>query len=248
MESLQSRVLVQLRDMILKGEFAPGERLAEIPLADRLKASRTPVKLALATLEHEGLVESSPGGGYQMRKFTYAEVSDAILVRGNLEGYAARTIAEHGLSRQLARELHELLAIGDKAVLKDSMNLDDYAVYVEMNSRLHALLIAGSENAALSRAMDMLNGLPFAEASSMLPMQSSLEEGHAWMRLAHNQHHSLVDALGRGQGLRAQALCEEHVEIARMNLKMAMERPEVAAEVLPGIAIVDLAARTARAR
>src|SRR3712207_5908365 len=82
MESTQSRVLVQLRDLILKGGFAPGERLAEIPLAERLGASRTPVKLALATLEHEGLIESSPGGGYQMRRFTAREVSDAILVRG----------------------------------------------------------------------------------------------------------------------------------------------------------------------
>ena len=40
MDSQQSRVLVQLRDMILKGEFGPGERLAEIPLSERLGASR----------------------------------------------------------------------------------------------------------------------------------------------------------------------------------------------------------------
>ena len=57
MDSQQSRVLVQLRDMILKGEFVPGERLAEIPLAEKLEASRTPVRLALASLDHEGLTE-----------------------------------------------------------------------------------------------------------------------------------------------------------------------------------------------
>jgi len=246
MESTQSRVLVQLRDLILKGGFSPGERLAEIPLAERLGASRTPVKLALATLEHEGLIQSSPGGGYQMRKFTSREVSDAILVRGLLEGYAARTIAEHGLSRQLAREFQECLDIGDKAVEKESMDLDDYAAYVEMNNRFHELLIDGSGNTALARAIEMLNGLPFAAASAMLPMQSSIEEGHQSMRLAHRQHHALVRAMERGQGFRAQALCEEHVEIARMNLEYAIERPEVAAEVLPGIALVD--ARRVRTR
>src|SRR5262245_49408251 len=90
MESQQSRVLVRLRDLILKGSFSPGERLAEIPLAEKLDASRTPVRLALATLEHEGLIEPSPGGGYQMRRFTAQEVADAIHVRGVLEGYAAR--------------------------------------------------------------------------------------------------------------------------------------------------------------
>jgi GntR family transcriptional regulator of vanillate catabolism len=248
MESTQSRVLVQLRDLILKGGFVPGERLAEIPIAERLGASRTPVKLALATLEHEGLIESSPGGGYQMRKFTSREVSDAILVRGLLEGYAARTIAEHGLSRQFAREFQECLDVGDKAVDKESMDLDDYAAYVEMNNRFHELLVAGSGNTALARAIDMLNGLPFAAASAMLPMQSSIDEGHESMRLAHRQHHALVHAMERGQGFRAQALCEEHVEIARMNLEFALDRPDVVAGVLPGIALVDGSGRSGRFR
>jgi GntR family transcriptional regulator of vanillate catabolism len=248
MESTQSRILIQLRDLILKGGFAPGERLAEIPLAERLGASRTPVKLALATLEHEGLIESSSGGGYQMRKFTSREVSDAIQVRGVLEGYAARTIAEHGLSRQLAREFQECLAVGDRAVEKESMEIDDYAAYVEMNNRFHDLLIGGSGNSALARAIDMLNGLPFAAASAMLPMQSSIDEGHESMRMAHRQHHALVQAMERGQGLRAQALCEEHVEIARMNLEFALERPDIVAEMLPGIGLVDGAGRSGRLR
>lgn len=243
MESQQSRVTVQLRDMILKGEFAPGERLAEIPLAERLDASRTPVRLALATLEHEGLIEPLPGGGYQMRRFTAREVGDAIQVRGVLEGFAARLLAEHGPSRQLLRELHDCLEEGDRAVNKSTMDLDDYAVYVEMNTRLHAAILEGSGNVALQRTMEMLNGQPFAAASAMLPMQSSMEEGHQWMKLAHRQHHALVQAIERGQGYRAQALCEEHVEIARMNLDYAMEKPELAAKVMPGIRLVTDAGR-----
>ncbi len=98
MESQQMRVLVQLRDMILKGSFAPGERLAEIPLSEQLQASRTPVRLALTTLEQEGLVEPSPSGGYAMRRFTAKEIDDAIAVRGMLEGITRRSVLE------LARE------------------------------------------------------------------------------------------------------------------------------------------------
>lgn len=246
MESQQSRVLVQLRDLILKGEFAPGERLAEIPLAEKLDASRTPVRLALATLEHEGLIEQSPGGGYQMRRFTAQEVADAIQVRGVLEGFAARLLAEHGVSRQLARELHDCLDEGDKTVNKLAMELDDYAAYVEMNTRFHELILQGSGNVALMRVMEMLNGQPFAAASAMLPMQSSIEEGQQWMKQAHCQHHSLVQAIERGQGYRAQALCEEHVEIARMNLDYAMEKPELAAKVMPGIRLVTESGRSQR--
>ena len=239
LESQQSRVLMQLRDMILKGAFAPGERLAEIPLAERLEASRTPVRLALATLEHEGLIENSPSGGYQMRSFTPAEVADAIRVRGVLEGMAARLIAERGASRPLLRELHACLEAGDAAVGKTTMEIDDYAAYAEANDRLHSLLIEGSENVMLKRLMGILNGQPFATASAMLPMQSEFDAGHEWMKQAQRHHHSLVQAIEKGQGGRAQALGEEHVEIALMNLDYALEKPERAAAVLPGLKLVS---------
>lgn len=238
MDSQQSRVLVQLRDLILKGEFVPGERLAEIPLAAKLGASRTPVRLALTSLEHEGLIEQCPSGGYQMRRFTAQEVADAIRVRGLIEGFAARLLAEDGAQRQLLRELHECLADGDKTVNKPTMELDDYAAYVEMNDRFHTLIMDGCGNTALRRVMDMLDGQPFASPSAMLPMQSSMEEGHQWMRQAHRTHHALVQAIERGQGTRAQALGEEHVEIARMNLDYALERPELAVDLLPGMRLV----------
>src|SRR5690606_8008083 len=130
---------------------------------------RTPVRLALATLEHEGLIEPSPGGGYQMRGFTSQEVDHAIQARGVLEGFAARLLAEEGLSRQLARELQDCLAMGDEAVNKPEMTLDDYAVYVEMNDRFHRLIIQGCGNAAVARMLETLSGQPFASPSAMLP-------------------------------------------------------------------------------
>lgn len=237
-QTQQSRVLLQLRDLILKGAFAPRERLAEIPLAERLHASRTPVRLALAALEHEGLIEPSPGGGYQIRSFTAQEVDHAIQSRGVLEGYAARLLAEEGVSRQLSRELHECLKQGDTAVYKSEMTLDDYAVYVEMNDRLHQLIVQGCGNSSVARLIDMLSGQPFAAPSAMLPMQSSMAEGQHWMQMAHRAHHSLVQAIENRQGLRAQMLGEEHVQIARMNLENAVRQPELSAEVMPGIKLL----------
>ena len=239
-DSQLSRVLLQLRDLLLKGSFVPGERLAEIPLAERLGVSRTPVRLALASLEHEGLVEPLPGGGYQVRRFTSKEIDDAIRLRGVVEGFAARLLAEEGASRALLRELRECLADGDAAVGKATMDLDDYAAYSEMNDRLHRLIREGCGDTAVRRIMAFLDGQPFAAPSAMLPMQSSTGgDGHVWMQHAHRLHHAIVDAIERGQGARAQALFEEHVEIARRNLGYAMERPELAAELMPGIRLVS---------
>ncbi|WP_321910260.1 GntR family transcriptional regulator [Paraburkholderia sp. J11-2] len=238
MESQQERVLVYLRDLILKGAFAPGERLAEVALAERLQASRTPVRLALTTLEQEGLVEPSPAGGYVMRRITATEISDAIAVRGHLEGMAARLVAEHGVPRQLSNTLSECLRTGDRLLAKQELTLDDYAVYTDMNNRFHHLVVEASGNAALIRAIEMNNRLPFAAASAMLPMQSALEEGRNWLFMAHQQHHSLVQALEKGEGTRAQALASEHVQIAQRNLTYALESPELCMKLAPALQLV----------
>ncbi|HEV7175909.1 MAG TPA: GntR family transcriptional regulator, partial [Solirubrobacteraceae bacterium] len=56
--SQMMRALLRLRELILSGEFEPGERMSELPLVERLGVSRTPLRLALATLEHEGLLRN----------------------------------------------------------------------------------------------------------------------------------------------------------------------------------------------
>ncbi|WP_321781650.1 GntR family transcriptional regulator [Burkholderia pyrrocinia] len=238
METQQERVLVYLRDLILKGEFSPGERMAEVALAERLQASRTPVRLALTTLEQEGLVEPSPVGGYVMRRITATEIADAIAVRGHLEGMAARLVAEHGVPRQLSNALNECLRTGDRLLAKQGLTLDDYAVYTDMNNRFHQLVVEASGNVALIRAIEMNNRLPFAAASAMLPMQAAIEEGRQWLFMAHQQHHSLVQAMERGEGARAQALASEHVHIAQRNLTYALERPELCIKLAPALQLV----------
>jgi len=241
-DSHQARALVQLRDLILKGEFAPGERLAEVNLAARLGVSRTPVRLALATLEREGLVTPSGSVGYVMRRFTQKEILDAIDVRGQLEGMAARLIAEQTVPRPLVLSLQECVRDGDVLFEKDGHDLD-YAGYTEMNNRFHDLIVQGCGNAALARAIEINNRLPFAPASAMLPMQNSLAEGHRWMLFAHMQHRSLVAAIAAGQGARAQAIAQEHVQVAKLNLSYALERPESANQLIPGLKLVTPTSR-----
>src|SRR6185436_13578357 len=80
--------------MVLRGEFGPGERISEYPLTGRLGVSRTPIRLALERLAHEGLLEPYPTGGFVVRKFTLDDVWDGLEVRGLLEGGAARLAAE----------------------------------------------------------------------------------------------------------------------------------------------------------
>src|SRR5271170_7837233 len=93
-DSQTGRTLLNLRGMLLRGDFQPGERISELPLVARLGVSRTPIRLALDRLAHEGLLEASPTGGFVVRAFTLEDVWDAIETRGILEGAAARLAAE----------------------------------------------------------------------------------------------------------------------------------------------------------
>ena len=92
--SQTGRTVLNLREMLLRGDFQPGERLSELPLVARLGVSRTPIRLALDRLANEGLLEIVPTGGFVVRAFTLTDVYDAIEMRGVLEGAAARLATE----------------------------------------------------------------------------------------------------------------------------------------------------------
>lgn len=236
--SLQETVLMQLRDLILRGEFEPGQRLAEQQLAERLGASRTPVRAALATLEQECLVQANDTGGYLVRQFTPGEVADAIAVRGHLEGMAARLVAEHGIPRRLQMDLQACLDDGDRLLAANPLTMESYAGYAVMNDRFHALILEASGNSALQRAVALNDRLPFAPASAMLPMQGTVQLDRDWMLFAHKQHHMLVDALKNGEGARAQALAVEHTEVAKMNMRLALERRPETERMMPAMRLV----------
>lgn len=220
-----TRIGLAIREGILAGRLAPGERLAEIPLAAALGASRTPVRLALERLEAEGLVAAAPGGGFTVRRFTLPEIEDAIALRGTLEGMAARLVAESGLPPAARRVFEACLAEGDSALAGAA---PDVPAYEAMNARLHAALAEAAGNLALSRALAAVSALPFAGASALLRQAGSAD----LLRHAHHQHHLLAEALGAGQGARAEALMREHAENARRNLRAALAAGDAAARLI----------------
>lgn len=92
-EPITSRTLVdtvaeQLRDSILSGRFAPGERLVEAELARELAISRGPVREALALLEKDGIVVNVPRRGKFLPAFDGATIAEIYSLRKVIEPYA----------------------------------------------------------------------------------------------------------------------------------------------------------------
>lgn len=227
-----------LRQLLFEGEIRPGERLVELALVERLGVSRTPLRLALTRLEHEGLVTSLPGGGFTVREFTLAEIDDAIELRGVLEGTAARFAAERLASAGELAELQEIVARLDETVGDDSP--EAMLAYVELNEAYHAELVALAKSALVARAISQATALPFASPSALLASLAELPDWRESLVVAQHQHRSLLEAIRAGHGTRAEQVAREHARLSRHNLDLVLERREIL-DRLPGAPLLNVA-------
>jgi GntR family transcriptional regulator of vanillate catabolism len=215
-----SQATVRIREMILRAEIGPGQRVAEAPLAELLGMSRTPVRRALPLLAQEGLLIEHPTRGFVVRSFTAADIIDAIDLRGVLEGLAVRRIGEQGASKSLLRRLRACLEDGDGILEKRCVGENDEAVYAEMNSRFHSLIVNAADSPILCAAIERNSRIPFAGANVLAFDKASLERMYDMLCYAHRQHHCIVDALELGQGARVEALMHEHANVAKESISL----------------------------
>ena len=223
--------------MILRGELGPVERVAEAPLAERLRMSRTPVRQALPVLAQEGLLAEHQTRGYVVRGFSTADVLDAIELRGVLEGLAARRVAERGVSRTLLQALRVCLAEGDQILAEGHVADKFEALYVDMNVRFHQLIVAECRSPIIQQALERNARIPFAGPQALALDKTSLERMYDTMAYAHRQHHCIVSALERGESSRVEALMREHTNPVKENLNIPGTSEELR-EVKPHLALV----------
>ncbi len=220
MNSQQTRAVVRIREMILRGELTAGQRVAEAPVAEILGMSRTPVRQALPVLAHEGLLSEHEVRGYIVRGFSAKDILDAIDLRGVMEGMAARRVAERGASLVLIEELRACLHEGDRILHKGYCDEADEASYAEMNASFHQIIVREARSRMIEQALERNGCIPFAGPQALAFDQASLERMYGTLFYAHRQHHVIVDSLERGEGARVESLMREHVNPAKESLNL----------------------------
>jgi GntR family transcriptional regulator of vanillate catabolism len=229
--SQRTKATLGVRELVFEGELGPGARVPEVALAERLGVSRTPLRIALATLAHEGLLEPLRGGGFVVRSFTRADIADGIELRGVLEGTAARFAAERLQSPEELAPLVESAALLDE-VLED-LTPESLPRYVELNDDYHRALVELAKSDTLARAIEHAVVLPFASPSALLSSQAVLPRSREILLVAQHQHRVLIDAIRAGHGSRADEIAREHARLAQLNLELVLEDHEAMAQV-PG--------------
>jgi len=137
---LRDVVFNTLRQAILKGELAPGERLMEIQLAERLGVSRTPIREAIRKLELEGLVLMIPRKGAEVAKISEKSLRDVLEVRRSLEDLAIELACQR-MDEEDIKELEEAQDVFAQAIASG-----DAMAIAESDEHYHDVIYRGTYN------------------------------------------------------------------------------------------------------
>jgi GntR family transcriptional regulator of vanillate catabolism len=236
LESQTLRALLEMRDLLLRGAFKPGERLREVPLAARLNVSRTPLRLVLDRLEHEGLLTARPKKGFVVTAFTVRDLHDAIDVRGALEGMAARYAAERLESDAELTELRASIQGVDR-LLQRWRGMESFAQYIRLNEQFHAGVLKLAKSPMLRRSAQRAFALPFASPNSFVLTLAEQKEGREILKTSYIHHCAILDAIANREPARAEAAAREHSRLARTSLKMALQHKRLMTRV-PGAPLI----------
>jgi GntR family transcriptional regulator of vanillate catabolism len=238
--SQTGRTLLNLREMLLRGDFQPGERISELPMVARLGVSRTPIRLALDRLANEGLLEPSPTGGFVVRSFGLSDIWDTIEMRGVLEGTAARLAAERLTHDRELIEIRRCMSEMD-AYLGPVANIDSFARYLDLNDAFHAAVVDLAKSPMLRRTLDQVMLLPFAQPSAVVFARSKLPGAEELFAIGQEHHRVILDAITHRQGARAEAAAREHSRLSRRILETALENRDLLSS-MPGASLIRLPA------
>jgi len=193
-------VVQRLRDAILDGHFAPGQRLITSALIDDVGVSRGTLREAFRQLAADGLVDLVPNRGAIVRRPSKKDLLDLFRIREALEGMAARMAAES-------------IGEGDNRARLEAMWTEarptgaplDAATFAQKNRLFHRTIVTLAGNSQLSELIDRMQ-LPMV----MLRLGRSLALED--INLSMHEHVQIFDAILAGDPDGADMAMRKHLQ------------------------------------
>lgn len=185
-------------DAIDSGVYRPGDRLVESELADRFNVSRTPIREALQRLETQSLL-AREGRSLIVASLDHNQTAELYVVRGELEGLAARLAARHAAPEEV-RVLREM-------VEADNALIGDPAALSRNNRRFHKQLHLASHNRYLVQQLDLLY-----RSMALMATTSLAAEGRG--EIAQAEHDKIVSMIEARDEEGAEEALKSHISVA----------------------------------
>lgn len=196
--SLRSRVESSLASAIITGKLEPGTLVSVPGLAAQFTVSATPVREAMLDLQKRGFVESVKNKGFRVTKVSENDLKEIVEIRRSLEAPAMHLAAQ----RLNGVPLESYRSMADRIVT--SAAAGEFEEYLKADSAFHLALLQLTGNGRLVELV--------AELRRQTRMVGLVNLRHKEeLRLSAQEHHELLDLLGRGEGAAAEKLMVRHI-------------------------------------
>lgn len=204
---LSETAYLKIKDLIVTLDFAPGDQIDEVQLAEMLSIGRTPIREALFRLVAENLVEMAHGRGFFVRDITLRDIRDLFEAMLIMERSAVTLAAK----RIQLEEIDALQRINND--LHRSWLKKDHLGITLLNSEFHRMIYKAADNTLLTTYLDNLQSLSqrlayicFTRSKSDYNMESHADS-------AIKGHQLLIDMFKAGNEAGAVQAITEHVKL-----------------------------------
>ena len=191
-------VTAAIRELIMTGAVAPGERLVETDLSERFGTSRGPVRDAFKELEQSGLVVSVPRRGTFVATLTAADIHEIYTLRLALEKLAIVTTATIATDHDIAA----MRAAVER--LTEAQRTSDRRAGAEADIAIHRLVVRTAGHERLTEAWERL-------ADQTLLLMAELMDLLLDVQHAAGDHDALVNAIADHDVAGAEAALTDHL-------------------------------------
>lgn len=203
----------RLRALIIEGDLAPGAKLNERELSERLGVSRTPLREAFRMLAADGLLVQLPNRGAQVVALSADDVRGAFEVMGALEGL----VGELAVARVTEADIADLRGLqGEMEAAHAGRNLP---TYYRINRLIHDRLNVLADNAVLEQTYRTLNTRLHA-----LRFRSNLNPAKWDQAVA--EHRAMIEALAARDGAALRDLLVGHLRAKQQAVLDSMENKD----------------------
>ncbi|MGZ8804791.1 MAG: GntR family transcriptional regulator [Microbacterium sp.] len=194
----EERVTDVIRNAIVRGEYAPNQRLIEADLSDTFAASRATVRTALLELANEGLVERLPNKGSRVRAISVDEAIEILEVRIGVEGLCAAKTAASITDGEIA-EFEKL-----RQDMIDAVAEGDLVEYSRLNQLLDQRVRVLSRHATASEVLGRLH-------AQSVRHQFKLSSRPQRAKVSVLEHAAIIDAIVARDPEAAERAVREHL-------------------------------------
>jgi len=198
--TLKEQVYDYLKNGIIMGHIAPGERLIEEKIADTLKVSRSPIREAVRMLEKDGLLDVNATGGVTVVNPTTDDYRHLYEIRVEMESTAAYYAAQ--------RRNQEEITLLDSYVktMKQEAIANNLKELLEVNFKFHETIVCASRNPFLETMTLQLRGV------NSFYRKAILERNPGYAQDAVEDHEKIFQAIVNQDQDSARELMRRHIE------------------------------------